>query len=221
MICDHGQEYLLKLKICGLMREQDVQLCEELGVDVLGFVVEYPREVPWNLTRDQAKILLSAARSPTCLVTGGTPESVIALAAELKPDMIQLHYKETVAQTAEIAAELKKSGIKTIRAVHNEAEIAALCKTEIEAILVDSRTSENAANNGLAVDTDLFNRVKEKSTKPLIIAGGITPENVVDIIARTEADWIDVMSGVERSPGVKDRMKLISLTSSLFPCDSH
>jgi len=209
----------MKLKICGLMRKQDVQLCEELGVDVLGFVVEYPREVPWNLTRDQAKRLLSAARCPTCIVTGGTPESVIALAGELKPDRIQLHYKETVAQTAEIVAELIKSGIKTIRAVHSEAEIAALCETEIEAILVDSRTSENAAENGLAVDTDLFNRIKEKSTKPLIIAGGITPENVVDIIAQTGADWIDVMSGVERSPGVKDRIKLMTLTGNLrVPC---
>jgi len=199
---------LVKIKICGLMRPCDVQLCEELGVDILGFVVEYPRDVPWNLTRAQARELIAAAKRPTCMVTGGTPESVIALAEELQPAMVQLHYKETVFDTAEIAATLKQSGIKTIRAVYDDADIEELCKTDIAAILVDRRTSENAAMSSLAVDVDLFNRIKAKSTKPLMIAGGITPDNVSDIIARTGANWIDVMSGVELSPGVKDKTKI-------------
>ena len=201
----------MKIKICGLMRERDVHFCGELGVDVLGFVVEYPRDVPWNLTRKQAKEFIAAAGRPTCLVTGGTPESVVALAGELRPDMVQLHYKETIAQTAEIAAELKKSGIKTIRAVDDDADIERFCETDIAAILVDSRTSENAATSNLAVDVELFRRIKKKSTKPLIIAGGITPENVGDILARTGADWIDVMTGVEHSPGVKDEVKIAAL----------
>ena len=193
------------------MRKQDVRLCEECGVDVLGFVVEYPRDVPWNLTRVQAKELIAIAKRPTCIVTGGSPKSVIALARELNPAMVQLHYKETISQTAEIATELKKFGIKTTRAVHEDTTVKALSETEIEAILVDSRTSENAATSTLEIDTDLFNRVREKTTKPLIIAGGITPENVGDIIARTMAEWIDVMSGVEHSPGVKDRTKIEAL----------
>jgi len=208
----------MKIKICGLMRPCDVQLSEALGVDVLGFVVEYPRDVPWNLTREQARELIVAAKRPTCIVTGGTPESVIALAEELQPAMVQLHYKETVVQTAEIAGTLKSMagrnapfGIKTIRAVYDDTDIDELCTTDIAAILVDSRTSENAANNSLAVDMDLYNRIKAKSTKPLIIAGGITPDNVGDIIARTGADWIDVMSGVERLPGIKDKMKIEAL----------
>ena len=200
------------------MRQCDVQFCEDLGIDVLGFVVEYPRDVPWNLTQEQAKELISAAKRPTCIVTGGAPESVVALAEELNPAMVQLHYKETVVQTAEIAATLKSFagrnapfGIKTIKAVHNDADIEELCKTDIAAILVDSRTSGNAAKNSLAIDIDLYNRIKAKSTKPLMIAGGITPDNVGDIIARTGADVIDVMSGVEHSPGIKDKMKIETL----------
>jgi len=202
---------LLKIKICGLMRECDVRWCEELGVDVLGFVVEYPRDVPWNLTRQQAKELIAAAKRPTCIVTGGTPESIIVLVRELQPGMVQLHHKETVVQTAEIAWELKKFGIKTIKAVHDNAEIEELCATETDAILVDSRTAENAAKNSLAIDTGLFQRIKAKATKPLIIGGGITPENVCDIISRTGADWIDVMTGVEQSPGIKDKRKIETL----------
>ena len=205
----------MKIKICGLMREQDMQWCEESGVDVLGFVVEYPRDVPWNLTREQAKILIAAAKCPTCIVTGGTPERVVALAGELMPDMVQLHYKETVAQTAEIAETLKKSGVRTIKAVHDETEIQELCETGIAAILVDSRTSENASQNDLMIDFGLFNRIKAKSTKPLIIAGGITLDNVCDIVSRTGADWIDVMTGVERSPGFKDKTKIEALLRRL------
>jgi len=206
----------VKIKICGLMSKHDVELCESLGVDVLGFVVEYPREVPWNLTRDRAKDLIATARHPTCIVTGGTTESILLLAKELKPKMVQLHFHETVAQTAEIAKELAPWGIQTIKAVaacplDGESDIEALCETEIVAILVDSRTSENAAQNIQAIDTDLFNRIKERSTKPLIIAGGITPENVHNIISRTGATWIDVMTGVERSPGEKDRAKIEAL----------
>ena len=124
--------------------------------------------------------------------------------------MVQLHFNETVVQTAEIATELKKSGIKTIKAVANESEIEALCQKDIDAILVDSRTSENAATNIQAIDADLFNRIKLLSSKPLIIAGGIIPENVCDFVTQTGADWIDVMTGVECSSGIKDRTKIES-----------
>ena len=193
------------------MSKQDVELCESLGVDVLGFVVEYPREVPWNLTRDRAKELIAVAKRPTCMVTGGTTESIVSLAKELKPDMVQLHFNETVAQTAEIAKELTRWNIQTIQAVDSESDIESLCETDIAAILVDSRTHENAAKNTETIDIGLFNRIKERSGKPLIIAGGITPENVCEIVACTEADWIDVMTGVERSPGNKDRAKIEAL----------
>ena len=201
----------MKIKICGLMRHRDVQLCEDFGVDVLGFVVEYPRDVPWNLTRQQAKELISTAKGRTCIVTGGTPEKVVALARELRPSMVQLHYKESVVETAEIAGTLKKLGIKTIRAIYDDANVETLCETEIAAILVDSRTSENAAKGGAAADVDLFHAIRAKATKPLIIAGGITPENVGDILFRTDAQWIDVMTGVEHSPGVKNEKKIVEL----------
>ena len=82
------------------MRRQDVELCESLGIDLLGFVVEYPREVPWNLTREQAKELMDNTKRPTCIVTGGSTEHIIALAGKLSPDYVQLHFKETVTQGA-------------------------------------------------------------------------------------------------------------------------
>ena len=67
----------------------------------------------------------------------------------------------------------------------------------------------------LAIDTGLFSRIKVKCTKPLVIGGGITPENVCDIILRTGADWIDVMTGVEYSSGSKDKMIIETLMKSV------
>ena len=64
------------VKICGLMREEDVVFCQEAGVDILGFVTEYPLPVPWNLTRQETAALLARVSLPhkSCIVTGGSPE---------------------------------------------------------------------------------------------------------------------------------------------------
>ena len=75
------------IKICGLMRKEDVDLCCRIGADICGFVVEYPVQVPWNLLREQCAELLPAVSRPakTCVVTGGEREKIISLALELKP----------------------------------------------------------------------------------------------------------------------------------------
>ena len=81
-----------RLKICGLMRESDVELCCGLGVDLCGFVTEYPLDVPWNLTRGECRKLLSwaAPHAKRCIVTGGSPEQVFNLARELRPAILDV-----------------------------------------------------------------------------------------------------------------------------------
>ena len=201
----------MQIKLCGLMREQDAIMCAELGADILGFVVEYPVEVPWNLTRDRAKRLIKMTPCATCVVTGGTTEQVLSLASGLMPDMVQLHYQETIEQTADIAEKLGQMGIKTIKAVHNMDEMDRLNQTRIDAILLDSRTHQNASDCGSVLEVDLYRQTCEKTNKPIILAGGITPENVMWILAQTGADRIDVMTGVESAPGIKDKDKVKKL----------
>jgi len=200
----------ITIKICGLMRAEDVTLCAGLSADILGFVTEYPAPVPWNLTSDEAAALLADAPSTckTCLVTGGSAQKVVALAAALQPDYIQLHYHETPSQTAEIACELRALGIGVIRAVFPDAQdlerdLEELCASDIRALLADPRVPTDAARGGLA-DIMFFERVRGLSNKPVILAGGLTPDNVDDLLQKTGAQHIDVMTGVERSPGIKD-----------------
>lgn len=222
---------MTKIKICGLRRAEDVRLCLDLGVDILGFVTEYPGPVPWNLSAEEVRTLLSHVAPPgkSCLVTGGAPKKVIDLASRLRPDYIQLHYHETLEETREIIQALKPLGIGVIKAVPRSAReqtlqfhtqdlkktVELLCEAEVSALLADSRTPENAHEKSALLDADFFQQIKRYSSKPVILAGGITPLNAASLLAQTKADYIDVMSGVECRSGVKDKGLLRGLIESV------
>jgi phosphoribosylanthranilate isomerase len=201
-----------------------------LGVDILGFVTEYPLPVPWNMSRAETLSLLNIVRSPyrSCIVTGGNPEKVIKLAACLRPDMVQLHYKETLEDTIIISDALRRLNIDVIKTVPPvtedrisqfgtadiEAIVKDLCKTNIYGLLADSRVPANASQNGSKLDLGFCSQIIELSSKPVIIAGGINANNVPGLIAQTGIGFIDIMTGVESSPGEKDP----ELLSRLMAC---
>lgn len=220
---------VIKVKICGLMRESDVKMCMQLGVDILGLVTEYPVPVPWNLTRTQARLLLSMVEPPgrSCIVTGGSPAKVIELAAGLRPAMVQLHYKETLEDTVIIADALHDLNIDVIKTVppavadriaqFGTADInrivAQLCQTRVYGLLADTRVPSNAAGNGTKLDIEFCSQIIKLSSKPVIIAGGINNSNVRDLIKQTGTGFIDIMTGVETFPGEKDAALLSDLLS--------
>lgn len=214
----------VKIKICGLKHAQDVQLCYELGVDIAGFVTEYPLPVPWNLTADETKSLLAQVRAPmnSCIVTGGTREKIIALADKLRPDYVQLHYHETLSDAKYIAEVLRTRNIGVIKtlplsrqerlAQFGTEDIRECTKlvnsTGIWALLADTRNPSNAAGHGTSITGDLYRQIKSCTQKPVILAGGITPDNLAQVLSSAQPDIIDLMTGVEKTPGVKDREKL-------------
>jgi phosphoribosylanthranilate isomerase len=221
----------IKVKICGLKRKVDVQICMNLGVDILGFVTEYPIPVPWNLSRTEALPLLSMVQSQhqSCIVTGGTPEKVIELASSLRPSMVQLHYKETLADTILISDALLKLNIDVIKTVPPGIEdrilqfgtsdidkiVAGICKTSVYGLLADSRVPANSSENGTRMDLDFCTEIIKRSSKPVIIAGGINADNVSYFVRRTGTEFIDIMTGVECTPGEKDAVLLSRLLSSI------
>lgn len=205
------------VKLCGMMSASDIELCS--SADILGFVVEYPESVPWNLSAEQAKTLLRHVpkRCQSCIVTGGSPKKVIALAKELKPDYIQLHHKENSEQTKRIVSESAQMGIGVIRSIPCSAQkridrfgtdsLAALAelfaKMGVAQLLVDTRDSENAADASDTPPVHIFRELKKCSPIPIMLAGGITPDNVCRVISESGADRIDCMTGIEERPGVK------------------
>lgn len=210
---------MVRVKICGNTDAQQVAWCLEAGADSLGFVVEYPVAVPWGLTRAQARPLLSLVPPLTTqvVVTGGEADHVIALARELMPDVIQLHTDNDLDDTARIARALAPLGIALIRALRIDVAtgqacgtiadplhaVLALQETGIAALLVDARTQQLPAGTGARVDREIALRLRRALTLPLILAGGLTPENVGEAVEHIGPYGVDVISGVEASRGVK------------------
>lgn len=217
------------MKICGLMNTGDVSICVESGVERIGFVVDYPLDVPWNLSVEKAKIVRGAIPKgfAACMVTGGSPEKILKLATEIKPDYVQLHYKETLEETAAIASELRRYGISVIKTLPVGEEsciqqfrctdlkkiVSDISETEVAEILVDPRHGDAVAMKNLKADEDLFAVIKEYSSKPVILAGGLKPENLKSTLKRTGALAVDIMNGSEDAPGKKNREKIQELAS--------
>lgn len=217
------------IKICGLMREEDVDLCMRYGVDILGFVCEYPKYVPWNMDRDRVKELVARVEKThrTCIITGGAPENTIELAKYIRPSMVQPHCEETAEDIRVIVEELHKDSIKVIKyiPVNMETRLKAfgttdtksivkiMCDTKLDCILLDARDASKPEQTGVEVDMGEFLEIKqilEEYTNPpeLIIAGGITPLNIEEYITKTKPTCVDILSGVEASTGVKSEDKI-------------
>lgn len=213
------------VKLCGMMSEENMRLCSQ--ADILGFVTEYPEPVPWNLSEEKTKLLLSGLPSgcKSCVVTGGASEKVIRLAKTLQPDYIQLHHKENLNQTEQIVSALSKMGIKVIRSIPcSEAErqaqfglgslnmlSEAFANMGVAELLVDSRNAEHAADKSRCVPIDSFQKAQACRKIPVILAGGITPWNVKAVLAQSGTDRIDILSGIEESPGIKSHRAIEEL----------
>ncbi|MCR5147983.1 MAG: phosphoribosylanthranilate isomerase [Eubacterium sp.] len=219
------------VKICGFMREEDVEAAVHLGVDIIGFVVDYPVEVPWNLDKESAKKLIGffkkcrlrySSGSKCCIVSGGSSEKLIELSKELEVDYLQMHYKEDAEAVKLVSAALHRAGIKLIKTVpgntdellrqsgkEKTAECAAVFEDMgADILLVDSRGPENAASQGIIFDDKLYEEVRKAVNIPVMLAGGITADNVASLLESIRPDMIDLMTGVEESPGVKSGRKL-------------
>lgn len=230
------------LKICGLMDPEGIRLCLEQHVDVLGFVTEYPVPVPWNLQKNDAADLLSYSRelrgrlsSPAklCIVTGGSPDKVIRLAREIRPDLVQLHYTETVKETLEIAETLHREGIRVIRSIPQDSEqrirmfgssdpakiAQCFAPARIDALLLDARDAANAADGGGSIleHTDLaaVKQMRSRFIGKIILGGGLTARNIRRAADLFSPDLADVMTGVETAPGKKSGALLKELVRSL------
>jgi phosphoribosylanthranilate isomerase len=210
---------MVRVKICGNTDAEQVGLCVASGADCVGFVVEYPIPVPWNLSRAQARGLLSLVppMMTRAVVTGGTPQEVLAVARFLLPHLVQLHTDNTLEETAQIAKELASLGIGLIRALRIDVATAKACgeisdpvkaalalqETGVTALVLDARTQSMPAGTGLSVDWGTALEIRRVLSRPLILAGGLTPQNVRRAVEQVRPFAVDVISGVETSRCVK------------------
>ena len=211
---------MTRVKICGLMSENDMDMAVSAGADSLGFVTEYFVPVPWNLPRQRSCELVAAAPPfvTTTAVVGGVVEDVIAIARRVKPHFLQLHGDETVEEIKAISEALADTGIKVLKALRinvdtQEAQFSikdpveaclVLAESGVAGLVVDSKTTARPAGTGVPLDWRLIRRISTSIRLPLILAGGLTVNNVRAAIETVQPYGVDVISGVERQAGMKD-----------------
>lgn len=197
----------IRVKICGLKSAADVQAVADAGAAYAGF--NFFAKSPRSVTIDQARALAVDAPLGLCkvaLVVDADDAMLDAIVNVVPLDMIQLHGKETPPRVAEIRARYGLPVMKAI-GVATEADLAQLLDYSLvsDQILIDAKAPKDAVlpgGNGLTFDWRLL--VGRKWIKPWMLAGGLTADNVAQAVRLTGAKQVDVASGVESAPGVKD-----------------
>ena len=190
----------LRIKICGITNVEDALLAVELGADALGFVFATS---PRQLTPEQAAAIIREL--PPFVTTVGlvVDQDPLAILEQCPVDVIQFHGAETPEQVAQFG----RPAIKAFRIRATE-DLAALAQYgSAAAFLLDAYVPGVMGGTGRQFPWRLAQEAQEFG-KPIIVAGGLTPENVGLCIRTTTPYAIDVSSGVEAVPGRKDPEKL-------------
>ena len=195
------------VKICGLKRPAEVEAAVRAGAAYLGFnfFEKSPRYVrPQEAAELCALVTPGVAR--VSLSVDADDAALDEIVSHVGVDMLQLHGKETPERVAHIRARYGLPVMKAI-GIRSEADLPLLQEygRVADQLLVDAKPPEGAAlpgGNGLAFDWRLI--AGRRWPVPWMLAGGLTPENVGEAIRLTGARQVDVSSGVESAPGVKD-----------------
>jgi phosphoribosylanthranilate isomerase len=198
---------LAKVKFCGMTRPQDAALAAEIGASYVGVVFA---DGPRRVTPDQARIILDAAGTQVKRVgVFGTnaPDTVARAAEEVRLDVVQLHSDPTMDDLKAIRKKFAGEVWAAIRIAgsHIPRETEPLFDTA-DAVVLDARSEHRLGGTGVALPwADLeVELARDRGSAAVVLAGGLKPDNVASAIRTLAPDVVDVSSGVERSPGVKD-----------------
>jgi phosphoribosylanthranilate isomerase len=197
-----------KAKICGVSTPEAVRAAVDGGAAYLGFVF-FPQS-PRKIAPDAAARLTPPARAKNVKIVALTVDpsdnEVDDIVAGLSPDLIQLHGKETPARVREIAQRSGRGVIKVLP-VSESSDVAAAAayETLVEHLMFDAKPPKDAERpGGLGEPFDWTLLAGRRFARPWFLAGGLDPWNVGSAITASGAPLVDVSSGVERGPGLKD-----------------
>jgi phosphoribosylanthranilate isomerase len=207
------------VKICGLSTPETVEAALGAGADMIGFVHYAPS--PRHMTIDQAQALSAHAgeRAVKVLLTVDLADAALAEAVEaVKPHALQLHGQETPERVGALAA---RFGLPVIKAIQisgkpEDRDRIAAFDGIADLLLFDAAPaadgSELPGGNGKSFDWSFLPSLQLET--PWLLAGGLTPENVADAVAKSGALGVDVSSGVESGRGIKDPAKIAAFIAN-------
>jgi phosphoribosylanthranilate isomerase len=196
-----------RVKICGITRVEDAELAVRLGADALGLVFYPASKRAVTVAQAQAvRHRLSAFVALTGLFVNADSAEINAVLAQVRIDCLQFHGEET----PEFCASFGMPYMKAIR-VRQGLDVVALAAQyhHASAILLDSYDPHQAGGTGLSFDWAVARDCVQRCGVPIVLAGGLTAQNVAAAIKEVQPYAVDVSSGVESVPGLKcpDKMQ--------------
>nr|WP_048203569.1 phosphoribosylanthranilate isomerase [Methanocaldococcus infernus] len=196
---------MVKIKICGITNEEDISYISKKA-DAVGLIIDVPVKTPRKISLERAIELKNYLSPLTNLVAVIMPESLeeaLNVYKELKPDYLQLHGDESL----ELVKELKRKGIRIIKAIHVEdninIEYVKSLENYVDLFLFDTKIKDEKIK-GKVHNWEITKSIIKEIKKPFIIAGGINKDNVVQALNYLNPYGVDVSSSLEDKPGKKN-----------------
>lgn len=202
---------MVRVKICGITRFEDALECARLGADTIGVIVEVPVDTPRKVSADKAKRIFEVLPNGIerfAVIMPRDIEETVRLFNIVKPDVLQLHGNESPSLVAAVKNKLRCKIAKTIH-VHSDSSIREALKYSkyCDYLLLDT-PSKIGGGSGKVHDWAVSKRIVEDVGVPVIMSGGLSLENVEAAVKMVKPFCVDVSSGVESRPGVKDIEKV-------------
>jgi phosphoribosylanthranilate isomerase len=205
-----------EVKICGLSDEEGVDAALMAGTDFVGFVLFPPS--PRNVPVERAAGLAARARGKAkivALTVDGDDALLAAIAKTLRPDLLQLHGKESPERVSAIRA---ITGVPVMKAIGIAAksDLDAISGYAIDRLLLDAKPPRNATRpggHGAVFDWSALDGFA--ASRPWFLSGGLEPKNVAAALRATHAPGVDVSSGVESAPGRKDPASIFAFVEAV------
>jgi phosphoribosylanthranilate isomerase len=193
---------MIRVKICGITNLEDALAAAKFGADAVGFVL-YPNS-PRYLKPAQAKLIID--QLPPFVTSVGVfahqpVEEIRRMMEECGFDLVQLQGDES----PEFCWRLGSRVVKAIR-VKDHGSLKQMAEYSVRAFVLDTYRENQLGGTGERFDWDLA--VQARSFGQIILAGGLTPENVQDAIRKVQPYGVDVSTGVEKDIGKKDHVKI-------------
>ncbi len=208
--------HIPQVKVCGLTRVKNALECIALGADAIGCVF-YPKS-PRHVTDDEARDICLTISSKAVTVGVFVNESFSFIMKKVQRcllDAVQLHGQES----PELVSRLRKENLKVIKTLFLSSKPTFKNAKDYEpsAFLVECGSSALPGGNAVSWNWEKARHLV--GNYPVILAGGLSPENVSDAVKQSTPDAVDVSSGVELSPGLKDTGKVEAFIQAVSMCD--
>jgi len=204
-----------RVKICGMKDLISVRMAVRYGADAVGFITEVPVDTPRKIDRETARDLVASTPPFVTSVMVCMPddfEQAMELIDCVRPDAVQIHNSMVVEELNKIK---EVSRVKLIKTVHIDQDtdigntLAYISQLEhiVDAILLDTKVDGKTGGTGAVHDWTISQAITAGSPLPVILAGGLKPENVAEAVRKVRPYAVDTASGVE-TDGNKDGYKV-------------